>query len=176
LPVRLTHWAVALLVSINFFYETGWWHRCYGYIAVCLVLMRLLLGTLNSLKAQPDIADYASRLWWPGFSQIRQHLEALCSVCLKRATHLHAYAGHNPLGQLAAYLMWFLILGLAFTGCLSRTDLLWGEDWPVDCHRWLSIVLQGLVILHICVVIMMSYLQKQNLLIAMLNGKKSKPE
>lgn len=168
--VRITHWLVAVSIVINSFNETDGWHRFIGYTAVILVLIRLAVGLVNRYRAWNHVTAYASRLWWPRLDDIKQHLREMWSG------HLVGELGHNPLGQLAAYAMWGLIVALAFTGWLSRTDMFWGEDWPVDSHHWLSMLLQGLVILHICAVIVMSRLQKQNLVMAMLNGKKSKTE
>jgi cytochrome b len=81
------------------------------------------------------------------------------------------YAGHNPLGQYAFYIMWTLILLLGFTGWLSRTDQFWGEDWPVDLHQMLSNVLQGMVVLHLMAVMLLSKRLGRNLVRAMIRGK-----
>lgn len=85
-----------------------------------------------------------------------------------RSTH---HAGHNPLGQYAVYIMWLLITLLGLTGWLSRTDQYWGEDWPVDMHIMLSFLLQGMVVLHLLAVVVMSVLERRNLIRGMLNGK-----
>ena len=148
--VRLTHWLVALSVITNFFNDTGFWHRAIGYSCLGLVILRIVYG-LHVSKVR------SSRFYLPTFFSIRQHLVEVFSQ--KLTPHI----GHNPLGQWAVYLMWLLILLLAFSGWLSRTDYFWGEDWPVGCHKLFSNLLQGLVILHLIAVIMMSILQKKNL-------------
>jgi cytochrome b len=168
--VRLTHWLVAILVIINFFNDTGWWHRVIGYILIALVFSRLLFGLIAGRKASIDTTAQAARMWWPSLADIKQHLREI------GAGRLTPSLGHNPLGQLAAYAIWLLIFGLACTGWLSRTDMLWGEDWPVDVHRWFSNALQIMVLVHITAVILMSRLQKQNLILSMLHGRKSKSE
>lgn len=78
--------------------------------------------------------------------------------------------GHNPLGQLAVYVMWLLIMLLGFTGWLSRTDLYWGEDWPVQMHEMLSGLLQVMIVLHLLAVLLMTRLQRKNLIKAMIKG------
>lgn len=82
-----------------------------------------------------------------------------------------AIYGHNPLGQIAVYVMWLLITLLAFTGWLSQTDAYWGEDWPVHVHHFLSDVLFCMVALHVVAVMWMSRLQRKSLVRAMLTGK-----
>lgn len=149
--VRLTHWPVAAGVLVNFFNDTGFWHRSIGYVCITLVLLRIVYGVFISKVAQ-------SRFYWPGIRSVKTHLKDLLSGNVPHTE------GHNPLGQYAVYVMWLLIALLAFTGWLSRTDAYWGEDWPVDLHMTLSAILQGFVILHILAVILMSKLQKQNLI------------
>lgn len=156
--VRITHWLVAISVVINFFNESGFLHRMIGYGSLGLVLMRICYGLWISKQL-------TSRFYLPRFSAIKMHLKELLSGAV--STHV----GHNPLGQLAVYVMWSLILLLAFTGCLSRTDQYWGEDWPVNLHIALSDLLQWLVILHLLAVILMSKLQGKNLMRAMMRGK-----
>lgn len=156
--VRFTHWLVALGVIINMFNESGYVHRLIGYVCVALVLLRLVDGFWLA-RAE------ASKLRWPGLGAIKSHVQSV----LKRDNHDDI--GHNPLGQYAVYVMWALILLLGFTGWLSRTDALWGEDWPVDLHEALSYCLQGMVVLHLLAVTVLSKWQGKNLIGAMLRGK-----
>ncbi len=148
--VRITHWLIAALVITNFFNDTGLWHHVLGYACLGLVFFRVIYG-LSVSKVS------SSQLYIPSFLSIQQHLIEIFSRKIK------PHAGHNPLGQCAVYLMWLLIVLLAFSGWLSRTYTFWGEAWPVDCHQLFSNLLQGLVILHLIAVVVMSILQKNNL-------------
>lgn len=156
--VKLTHWLVALTVIVNFFNDTGETHRLIGYACFCLVLIRIIHGLLPN-------APQASKFYWPSVKRIQHHISEI-----KKQKFSHE-VGHNPLGQLAVYGMWGLIFLLTITGWLSRTDAFWGEDWPVDLHALFSTLLQGLVLLHLAAVVLMSRLQKQNLLKQMLARK-----
>ena len=158
--VRLSHWSVAAIVLINAFNDTGYWHRVLGYIGATLVLLRIVYGFWFS-----EIAT--SKLTIPTLRSIKLHIQQICSLTVL------PHVGHNPLGQLAVYVMWLLILFLAASGWLSRTDAFWGEDWPVDSHALLSDILLGFVALHLFAVIFMSVLQKQNLIKAMITGKRN---
>ena len=155
--VRLSHWLVALCVLVNFFNDTGYWHRFTGYFCLMLVLLRITYGLWVSKVA-------SSRFYIPTIANIKSHVSEISTQ--RFAPH----AGHNPLGQWAVYMMWLLILLLALTGWLSRTDAYWGEDWPVDWHAIFSYMLQGLVLTHITAVIVMSKLQKKNLIKQIITG------
>jgi cytochrome b len=82
-----------------------------------------------------------------------------------------AHHGHNPLGQLAVYLMWLIITLLGLTGWVSRTDAYWGEDWPVNLHQFLSQTLMLLVVLHLIAIFTVSYMSRRHLLKQMIDGK-----
>lgn len=156
--VRFTHWLVATGVIINFFNETGEWHRFIGYACVLFISLRIFVGF------SPH-AQQSARFYLPSLQAILQHIAEI------RSRQFTQHVGHNPLGQWAVYCMWTLIFLLALTGWLSRTDQFWGEDWPVDLHELFSNVLQGLVLLHLAAVVLMSRLQKKNLLRQMIAGK-----
>ena len=158
--VRITHWLVALFVAVNFFNDTGFWHRFIGYFCLALVFARVGYGLWLSKVA-------SSRFYMPTIANIKLHTHEI------RTRIFASHIGHNPLGQLAVYLIWALIAALALTGWLSRSDAYWGEDWPVDLHMIFSNMLQSLVILHIAAVVLMSKLQKKNLLKQMITGKSS---
>lgn len=157
LLVRLTHWLIACCVMVNFFNESGYWHRFIGYACIGLVLLRICDGLWLSQHE-------AAKFHLSGFAGIRLHIRQLLSGCVS------AHIGHNPLGQYAVYAIWLLIALLALTGWISRTDAYWGEDWPITAHQILSYLLQGMVVLHLCAVFAMSRLQNRNLIRAMLRG------
>ena len=148
--VRVTHWLVAIFVIVNFFNDTGYWHRFIGYFCLLLVLSRIVYGLWLSKTA-------SSKFYIPTVANIKLHFSEM------KAQHFSSHVGHNPLGQWAVYLIWTLIILLALTGWLSRTDAYWGEDWPVDLHAFFSNALQALVILHLAAVALMSKLQKKDL-------------
>jgi cytochrome b len=157
LTVRLTHWAVATGVMINFFNDTGYWHRMMGYACILFVLLRLVDGLWLTRSA-------ASKFFIPRFNDIKLHIHEI------RTGQVAHHPGHNPLGQLAVYVMWLLIMLLGFTGWLSRTDMFWGEDLPVQIHEVLSDLLQVMVVLHLLAALLMSRLQNRNLIKAMIKG------
>lgn len=153
--VRITHWLVAAGVVFNLLNETGYTHRMIGYVCLFLIVLRIHHGV--SQKA-PD----NSRLYLPRLRQVKQHISAVLSGQVMQ------HRGHNPLGMLAVYCIWGAIALLAFTGWLSRTDAYWGEDGPVLVHTALSNLLLGLIVIHVLAVLLMSRLERRNLIKAML--------
>lgn len=159
--VRLTHWLVAagviaLWLMSYVWYETDRLHRLVGYAVLALVAGRLLGGCMTHL--------HSGRFHVPGWRAIRTHLIQI------RQGQITPHRGHNPLGQWSVYLIWLLIAALALTGWLSRTDALWGEDWPVDLHALFSLGLLGLIVCHVLAVIIVSRLSGQSLLSQMIHG------
>ncbi len=153
--VRLTHWVVALCVLINFFNESGYAHRVIGYVCLGIVGLRILYGLRKN-------AQKSAQFYQPRLSSIKQHIAEI------KSGFVTPHQGHNPLGMLAVYLIWLLIALLALTGWISRTDAYWGEDEPVIFHEILSYLLQCVVVLHVLAVVVMSKLQKKNLIKAMI--------
>lgn len=162
--VRISHWLVAICVISEWLNETGYWHRSLGYFCVSIVVMRLIYGVCTN--------SASARFYWPSWHQISMHWRTLINADHVNANHAD-YAGHNPWGQWAVYLMWGLVVLLAVTGFISRTDAFWGEDLPVDLHKMLSNGLMFVVILHVLAVWLMSYITKRNLVKQMLSSQVS---
>ena len=162
--VRVTHWAVAGLVLFDYFGDDsgGPLHRNLGYLAAALVLLRLAWAGVA-----PGTARFAD--WWPTPSRLRAHLAAL------RAGRPERRLGHNPLGALMMLALWALILALALTGWLSRLDMFWGDDGIRSLHAALAHALVLLAGVHVAAVLAMSRLHGENLIVAMLTGRKRAP-
>lgn len=158
--VRFTHWSVAAIVCYDVIDDSGdAVHRVLGYVAAGLVLFRIAWGFVGTEHAR-------FRAWLPRPAGVLAYGRALMRGRAPR------FISHTPLGAVTMLAMWTLILALAVTGWMSRLDPLWGEDWPIDIHRWLSNTLLGLVALHVAAAIAMSLKGRENLIAAMLTGRK----
>ncbi|MDO3623708.1 cytochrome b/b6 domain-containing protein [Ralstonia pseudosolanacearum] len=158
--VRLTHWGVAALVLWELYEDSGGpLHRGLGYAAVALAAVRLAWGWIGSEAAR-------FRTWAPRPAEVVRYVKALCTGRAPR--HL----SHNPAGAVVMFAMWTLILALGATGWLSRLDAFWGEDWPTDLHGLLADALAVLIVIHVAAAIVMSALHRENLIHAMLTGRK----
>ncbi len=160
--VRVSHGLVATAVIALWLMSYGWqetgvWHRTVGYALFALVLVRVLAGLCT--RHTP------ARLNWPGWQAVQGHLRAL------RCRALPVHHGHSPLGQYAIYALWSLCGLLALTGWLSRTDALWGEDWPVMLHAVFSGCLLALVICHVGAVWLTGLWSGQALIRQMIHGR-----
>ncbi|WP_232346361.1 MULTISPECIES: cytochrome b/b6 domain-containing protein [Cupriavidus] len=158
--VRFTHWSVAALVLWELVENSGGpLHRTLGYATAGLVLLRLLWGFVGSPPARFSA-------WLPSPSGALAYSRALLAGRAPR------YLSHTPLGALMMVTMWTLILALAATGWLSRLDAFWGEDWPVDLHAALADCLMVLVGVHVVAAIVMGRMHGENLVAAMIHGRK----
>lgn len=157
--VRLSHWLLAALVLFNLFNDTGPTHRYAGYVAALTVLLRLGYGL-----SRPR-GDFA-RADLPAPSALKQHVTEL------KSGQVHRSLGHNPAGMLMAWLLWLLVLALGVSGWMTQLDAYWGEDWVIDTHEVIARVLQGCILMHWAGVLVMSRLQQENLLRAMITGRK----
>jgi cytochrome b len=64
------------------------------------------------------------------------------------------------------------VLLVCLSGYLEITDTFWGEEWVQDTHEFLAELLIGLVALHALAALVMSYLDRTNLVAAMVTGVK----
>jgi cytochrome b len=154
--VRLCHWVLAATVLFDLVYDDGgWWHRAVGYVAVGAVL---------------------ARFGWAAFAGGRDGLLALVPSLAETIRYVRGGAqrtvAHDPLGIWMVWLLWLLVLGLGVTGWMSRLDAFWGDDLLHDLHSWLADATLVSVLVHLLGVLVMSWRWRENLPLAMLNGRK----
>ena len=70
------------------------------------------------------------------------------------------------------WLLWALVLLLGVTGWISRLDAFWGDDGIRAIHAALAQALLFAVAVHLSGVATMSWRWRENLVAAMLSGKK----
>jgi cytochrome b len=59
------------------------------------------------------------------------------------------------------------------SGWMTQLDAYWGEDWVIDTHETMACVLQACILIHWAGVLLMSRLQKENLVSGILTGRKT---
>lgn len=162
LPTRVFHW----LLVICF---TGAWltseserlqmiHYAFGYSAVALVLFRLVWGFIGTKYAR--------------FSQfIKGPKEMIGHAKGLLGGHQHIAPGHNPLGGIVMLGLMLVILLIGLTGYWTVKEFL--GDFMSEAHEAIASFVLGLVVIHIAAAVIMSLLQKENLVWAMLSGKKN---
>ena len=162
--VRLGHWALAgSILACLWLHEGGPWHERLGYAALALAALRTSAG----LWAR------APHLRFAGFVRGWRATLAYAVALLQRREPRHL--GHNPLGgwMIVALLACALLAGAS--GALYATDRFWGDPVLYALHRIAGWAFAVLVPLHVGGVLLTSWLQRENLLLAMLDGRKRAP-
>jgi len=161
LPLRLWHWLLAVLVLIAWFTPTvhDGLHRIVGYGVIGLLLFRLLWGALGSRYSRFRMLGARLRAA-PGYLwNLRRGITG-------------RYIGLNPAGALMLVVLLLALAISAITGAMSVTVTFFGVWWVEDTHAWSSDAVIVLVALHIAGVVLMSILQRENLIRAMISGRK----
>lgn len=162
--LRLFHWS--LVASFAVAWLTGdeimTLHQWAGYAAAVLVAFRLVYGL-----AGPTYARFDQFIRGP-----RTTAAYAKDVISGRESR---YVGHNPLGALMVVTLLAMMAAMAVTGWLMTTDAYWGVEWVEDLHGALANVMLGLVILHVAGVLMASLRHRENLVRAMITGRKRRP-
>jgi cytochrome b len=161
LPTRVFHWSLALsflgawLTSESERWQL--WHLSFGYSMALLIAFRLVWGVVGTRYAR-----FSEFVRGPGavLTYFRSWLKL-------RPLH---YVGHNPAGALAILAILGITAALVASGYASYEEL--GGDWLSEVHEALANVLMAVVVLHIAAVILTSLLHRENLIRAMLTGKK----
>jgi cytochrome b len=174
LPLRALKWTLALSMMAAFAtheLHAKWLgtpvHEWLGYVAVAAALLRVLLG----LTAAAEPAGVWRFVGQGGF--VRGPAATWAYACAVWAHREPRHLGHNPLGgwMIVALLADALVCG--GSGWLSTTDRFWGVAWVGNVHDWSGHALLPLVALHVAGVVFTSLRQHENLLAAMIHGKKS---
>lgn len=162
--VRIFHWSLVGLFGAAFITgdEIEWLHILLGYAIVALVALRIVWGFVGSRYAR--------------FSNFVRSPRAIVEY-LTQAARFKAprYLGHNPAGAAMIIALLFMITGIAVTGVAMTTDAFWGAKWVEELHEGLAYGTLGLIALHIAGVVFSSLAHCENLVKAMVTGRKGAP-
>ena len=151
--VRIFHWFLVVAIALAFLSseEEGAfsaWHIPIGWVAALLIAFRLAWGFAGG--------EHARFVNFVRPSRIIRHVRQLVSGKVEPTM------GHNPLGAVAVLALLGLVAATIFTGVSG------GED----AHEAIAYALLGLVGVHIAAVLLMSLLARENLILAMVTGRK----
>lgn len=163
--VRIFHWLLVSAFAVAFYTHASEWDRVVhvwaGYTAGTLLASRIVWGF-----AKTGYGSFKSFPFAP--VQAFKHVYRLLHGNARR------YIGHNPIGGLVIYAM--LITGLTAVG---SGWLVYNEGWLIDqpellqnIHFYATWGWLGLIISHVLGVITESILHHDNLIIAMITGRK----
>ena len=161
LPVRLFHWMLALAFAGAWLTaESERWrdiHVLLGYTAGVLVVLRIVWGIFGSRHAR-----FASFVRGP--RRVAGYLRSLVSGSPEHT------AGHNPAGGWAILALIALTLAVVATGLVVEADL--GPRGLDKVHEALASAMLAVVGLHVAGVIVGSLAHRENLVRAMVTGRK----
>jgi cytochrome b len=165
LLVRIGHWSLVSGIVAAWFVH-GKWHEWLGYAVLGIVALRIVWGLIA--RGRSSYARFSQFVRSPAHTlnytqQILAH---------KEPRHL----GHNPLGGWMIVALLITITTVCATGWLYTTDTYWGEKWVEELHEGLTNCLIVLVALHIGGVIFSSWRHGENLVAAMVHGRKRAPD
>lgn len=180
--IRISHWLLAAAVLVNWYTdEPRWMHVWLGYLAAALVVLRVLWGFFG-----PENARFTSFVTGP--IETLSYIAALLRFSSKR------YLGHSPAG--AAMIVALLVM-VGITSVTGMVNLAQDEgtgplatvvaklDRPArvpgqrrspllskQVHETAANITLVLVVLHLCGVALASFAHRENLVRAMITGRK----
>ena len=161
LPLRIFHWGLAGAFAGAFLTaESERWrdvHAVLGYTVLVLVAFRLLWGVLGTRYARFRALPLAPR----------RALAYLGSLLKGRP---EPHLGHHPAGSLAIYALLALAAAAALTGLATFAEL--GGEWVSELHEGLANAMLAVVVVHVAGVVVGSLAHRENLVAAMLTGRK----
>ncbi len=165
-PVRVFHWLMVL--SFAGAYVTAeserfrLLHVTLGYTLAGLVVFRLVWGLAGTRHAR--FSNFVR-----GPAAIWSYLRGLVGG---RAEH---HVGHNPAGALAIVLLLGLSLAVTASGFVLYNQF--SGEWVEEVHEAAANIMMAVVLVHVAGVAVSSWLHRENLVGAMITGRKTaRPE
>ncbi|MGH8042338.1 MAG: cytochrome b/b6 domain-containing protein [Rudaea sp.] len=175
LPTRLFHWTLVVLIALQ--YASGEfdlldmrWHFWFGYATLALIGFRVLWGLFGSQTSR--FTDF-----------VRGPGAVLRYIRLQMSTNPPRNIGHNPFGGWSVLAMLASVALQAISGLFSSDEI--DTDgplvahvsnatvkWMTRVHHWNQNVLLILIGLHIVAVLAYLLLQRENLIMPMISGRK----
>jgi cytochrome b len=162
--VRIFHWSLVLSFVVAWFTSRSSEdiHHLAGYVAAAVVLVRLLWGFLGTPYAR--------------FSQFIRNPMVVVRYLIDMLTGREArYIGHNPAGGMMVLALIAAMAATVLTGWMSTTDAYFGVEWVQRAHDLIAHGLLLLVFLHLGGVVFASLRHRENLIGAMISGRKRAP-
>ena len=162
--VRVCHWLLVILFAVAW-YSGGIWdnpHLAAGYFIFGLVVARIVWGFVGSRHARFSDFIYGPRT-------ILLHIADMLRMRAPR------YLGHNPAGGAMVIMLLATLIVVCISGVMMTTDAFWGVRWVDRLHETASTIALVLVALHVGGVIFASIEHGENLVRAMITGRKRTP-
>jgi cytochrome b len=159
--IRIFHWSLVGLFTVVF--ATGdkieQLHAAAGYGIATLLAARIVWGFIGRRHAR--FVDF-----------VTSPATALAYVRAILRGRAPRYLGHNPVGGAMVVALMALLALLCVTGFMMTTDAFWGVKWVQELHATAANLMLGLVALHVIGVMFTSIDHGENLVKAMITGRK----
>lgn len=162
--VRAFHWSLVASFAVAWLTaeDVRVLHEWAGYAAGALIGLRLVWGIMGTRYAR--------------FRQFIRSPGTVAAYLRDIATGREArYLGHNPAGGLMILALLATMAAVAASGWMMTTDAGFGVEWVEELHEFLASVMLGLVGLHLLGVVVASLRHRENLVRAMVTGRKRLP-
>ncbi|MDH5599981.1 MAG: cytochrome b/b6 domain-containing protein [Gammaproteobacteria bacterium] len=173
--VRVFHWALVLSFFIAYITEEDFLsiHSFAGYSVLALLVLRIIWGLIGTRHARFSDFIYPPRT-------IKSFIKDTLNFKAKK------YLGHNPAGGAMIIIMIITLLittttGIAVYGIEEQAgplaswytlhDTFWGEAFE-EIHEFFANFTLLLVFIHVAGVIFESFIHRENLVKAMIDGRK----
>lgn len=158
--VRVFHWTVvACFGGAYLFQDPRALHEAFGYTLAGALAIRLFWGIVGTRYAR--FSDFV-----PGPARFLGYVRDIVGGRERR------YLGHNPAGGAMVVALMTMLALTAATGWYLTTDAGFGEDSAEALHALAANVTLGLVAAHLCGVLWESLRHRENLVLAMITGRK----
>ncbi|OJF97269.1 cytochrome b/b6 domain-containing protein [Pararhizobium antarcticum] len=159
--VRIFHWGVVAACTLNLFILSPGktWHRYTGYAVLCLLVLRVVWGFIGSRYAR--FSDFVRSPL-----VIRRYI-----VDLRHGRDVR-HLGHNPAAAVMMVVLMILLLATAMSGWMMTLDAFWGNALIEEAHEVLANSIMVLAGLHALAAIVESVRHRENLVLAMVTGRK----
>ena len=163
-PVRVFHWTLA--ASVIGAYVTGEsedferLHHTLGWVAAGLIAFRVVWGLVGTRYAR--FSEFVR-----GPEQVWSYIKSL------RSSEPQHFVGHNPVGAVAVILLMGLTALSVYSGWLALAED--AAEWLEEAHEIAANTLITVVLVHVIGVLWSSRTHGENLLKAMLTGRKTAP-
>jgi len=162
--VRLFHWSLVAVFSVAWLSSdlSEAVHMWAGYAAGGLIVLRVIWGLIGPRYAR--------------FSSFVRHPRAVAAYLgdIRRGREAR-HIGHNPAGGAMILALILALAGTVLTGWMMYTDAYYGVDWVAHLHGLSAHAALFLVIVHLGGVALASLRHRENLVSAMIFGKKRAP-
>jgi cytochrome b len=159
--VRVFHWTVVVGVLLNSFLMEGGKapHRYVGYVVAAALAIRIVWGFVGSAHAR--FSDFVVSP-----VAVVRHLGAVLAGRDRR------YLGHNPAGGTMILALMSLLAVTCLTGWMQGLDAFWGVEWVQETHKISANLILALAAVHALAAIFESVAHRENLVLAMITGRK----